>query len=92
MCHIKLIRISTPSYCKCSKYCTICNAHNHQRTCVASVAEVIEMNNLPSANNLNGNILQLTEIKVNIVHRIQDIYDFVMWCILCQLGPFLLAQ
>ena len=30
--------------------------------------------------------------KQNIMHRTQDIYHFVIWCILCQLGPFLLVQ
>ena len=53
-------------------------------------AEAIAVKFSPSKTNLIGNILQLT--KVNIVHRTQDIYHFVIIYILCQLGPFLLAQ
>ena len=30
--------------------------------------------------------------NVNIVYRTQHMYHFVMWCILCPLGPFSLAQ
>ena len=31
-------------------------------------------------------------LKVNIVPRTQNVYHFVIWCFLCPLGPFLLAQ
>ena len=30
--------------------------------------------------------------NINIVYKTQDTYHYVMWCILCPLGPFLLAQ
>ena len=30
--------------------------------------------------------------NVNIVHRTQDIYHYLMWCILCPLDPFSLGQ
>ena len=54
----------------------------------------IEVKLLPSINNLIANSLHCVQYlqKVNIVHRTQDVYRFVIWCILCKLGPFLLAQ
>ena len=30
--------------------------------------------------------------NINILYRTQDMYHFVMWCILCPLGPFSLAR
>ena len=40
-------------------------------------------------NNLISNILQLTD---SIVQRTQNIYHFVIWCILCQIWYFLLVR
>ena len=30
--------------------------------------------------------------KVNVAQKMYDIYNIVIWCKLCQLSPFLLAQ